>query len=211
MYSKLQDIQLIPVLRKVPYQLCQDLVKALSDGGIKAVEITMDSENATEMIREVKQQYHGVLLVGAGTVLTVEDCEIAIEAGAEFIVSPSLNLDVVKKCIEKDIPVIPGVFTPTEMQTAYSAGAKIIKLFPASSLGTKFIKDVKGPLSHIQIMTTGGINLETAKSYLDAGAQIVGAGSDLIKKDWLSSRNWEAITNEAVEWNKSLETTIVGK
>ena len=140
----------------------------------------------------------------------MEDCEIAIEAGAEFIVSPSLNVDVVKICIEKNIPVIPGVFTPTEMQTAYSAGAKMIKLFPASALGTKFIKDVKGPLSHIQIMTTGGINLETAKSYLDAGAQIVGAGSDLIKKEWLSSRNWEAITKEAVEWNKSLETTIVG-
>ncbi|WP_185807741.1 bifunctional 4-hydroxy-2-oxoglutarate aldolase/2-dehydro-3-deoxy-phosphogluconate aldolase [Lysinibacillus telephonicus] len=204
MYSKLQGIQLIPVLRKIPYELCQELVKALKDGGIKAVEITMDSENAVEMIREVKQQNDGTLVVGAGTVLTVEDCEKAIDAGAEFIVSPSLNLDVVNKCLEKNIPVIPGVFTPTEMQTAYSAGAKIIKLFPASSLGTKFIKDVKGPLSHIQIMTTGGINLETASSYIDAGAQIVGAGSDLIKKEWLQSKNWEAITNEAIAWNRSL-------
>ncbi|RTQ92427.1 bifunctional 4-hydroxy-2-oxoglutarate aldolase/2-dehydro-3-deoxy-phosphogluconate aldolase [Lysinibacillus telephonicus] len=203
-YSKLQGIQLIPVLRKIPYELCQELVKALKDGGIKAVEITMDSENAVEMIREVKQQNDGTLVVGAGTVLTVEDCEKAIDAGAEFIVSPSLNLDVVNKCLEKNIPVIPGVFTPTEMQTAYSAGAKIIKLFPASSLGTKFIKDVKGPLSHIQIMTTGGINLETASSYIDAGAQIVGAGSDLIKKEWLQSKNWEAITNEAIAWNRSL-------
>ncbi|MFP3918738.1 bifunctional 4-hydroxy-2-oxoglutarate aldolase/2-dehydro-3-deoxy-phosphogluconate aldolase [Lysinibacillus telephonicus] len=204
MYSKLQGIQLIPVLRKIPYELCQELVKALKDGGIKAVEITMDSENAVEMIREVKQQNDGTLVVGAGTVLTVEDCEKAIDAGAEFIVSPSLNLDVVNKCLEKNIPVIPGVFTPTEMQTAYSAGAKIIKLFPASSLGTKFIKDVKGPLSHIQIMTTGGINLETASSYIDAGAQIVGAGSDLLKKEWLQSKNWEAITNEAIAWNRSL-------
>lgn len=203
-YSKLQGIQLIPVLRKIPYELCQELVKALKDGGIKAVEITMDSENAVEMIREVKQQNDGTLVVGAGTVLTVEDCEKAIDAGAEFIVSPSLNLDVVNKCLEKNIPVIPGVFTPTEMQTAYSAGAKIIKLFPASSLGTKFIKDVKGPLSHIQIMTTGGINLETASSYIDAGAQIVGAGSDLLKKEWLQSKNWEAITNEAIAWNRSL-------
>ncbi len=89
-YSKLQGIQLIPVLRKIPYELCQELVKALKDGGIKAVEITMDSENAVEMIREVKQQNDGTLVVGAGTVLTVEDCEKAIDAGAEFIVSPSL-------------------------------------------------------------------------------------------------------------------------
>ncbi|MCM3390173.1 bifunctional 4-hydroxy-2-oxoglutarate aldolase/2-dehydro-3-deoxy-phosphogluconate aldolase [Ureibacillus chungkukjangi] len=204
MYDKLQGIQLIPVLRKVPYHLCQDLVKALSDGGIKAVEITMDSENAIEMIHEVKTQNEN-LLVGAGTVLTVQDCEKAIEAGAEFIVSPSLNVDVVNLCVEKGIPVIPGVFTPTEMQTAYSAGAKIIKLFPASSLGTKFIKDVKGPLSHIQIMTTGGINLETASTYLVAGADIVGAGSDLIKKEWLQTGNWEAITNEAIAWIKSLD------
>lgn len=81
----------------------------------------------------------------------------------------------------------------------------MIKLFPASSLGTKFIKDVKGPLAHIQIMTTGGINLETARSYLEAGAAIVGAGSDLIKKEWLQSRNWEAITKEAITWDKSLQ------
>ncbi|WP_168193878.1 bifunctional 4-hydroxy-2-oxoglutarate aldolase/2-dehydro-3-deoxy-phosphogluconate aldolase [Lysinibacillus sp. SGAir0095] len=206
MYSKLQDIQLIPVLRKVPYTLCQELVKALKVGGIKAVEITMDSENAAELIQEAKRQNAGELLVGAGTVLTIEDCEKAMDAGAEFIVSPSLNLDVVRMCIEKNIPVIPGVFTPTEMQTAFSAGAEIIKLFPASSLGTKFIKDVKGPLSHIQIMTTGGINIDTAKSYLDAGAQIVGAGSDLVKKEWLQSENWEAITNEAIAWNKSLQS-----
>lgn len=205
MYNKLQGIRLIPVLRKVPYDLCQELVKALKDGGIKAVEITMDSDNATEMIREVKQQNGGELLVGAGTVLTMEDCENAIASGAEFIVSPSLNVEVVKKCMEHNIPVIPGVFTPTEMQTAYSAGAKMIKLFPASSLGTKFIKDVKGPLAHIQIMTTGGINLETARSYLEAGAAIVGAGSDLIKKEWLQSRNWEAITKEAIAWDKSLQ------
>lgn len=205
MYNKLQGIRLIPVLRKVPYELCQELVIALKDGGIKAVEITMDSDNATEMIREVKQQNGEELLVGAGTVLTLEDCENAIASGAEFIVSPSLNVDVVKKCMEHNIPVIPGVFTPTEMQTAYSAGAKMIKLFPASSLGTKFIKDVKGPLAHIQIMTTGGINLETARSYLEAGAAIVGAGSDLIKKEWLQSRNWEAITKEAIAWDKSLQ------
>lgn len=204
-YSKLQGIQLIPVLRKVPYELCQELVIALKDGGIKAVEITMDSENAIEMIQEVKQQNDGALVVGAGTVLTVEDCEKAIDAGAEFIVSPSLNMDVVNKCLEMNIPVIPGVFTPTEMQNAYSAGAKIIKLFPASSLGTKFIKDVKGPLSHIHIMTTGGITLDTARSYIDAGAQIVGAGSDLIKKEWVLSKNWEAITNEAIAWNRSLQ------
>lgn len=205
MYSKFQGIQLIPVLRKIPYPLCHDLVKALKDGGVKAVEITLDSEKATEMIQEVKERNDGTLLVGAGTVLTVEDCEKAIQAGAEFIVSPSLNIDVVNMCISENIPVIPGVFTPSEMQTAYSAGAKMIKLFPAETLGPKFIKNIRGPLPHIGIMTTGGINLQTAKSYIEAGAQIVGAGSDLIKKEWLLSKNWAAITNEVVAWNRSLQ------
>lgn len=205
MYSKLQGIQLIPVLRKVPYPLCHELVKALKAGGIRAIEITMDSEKATEMIREVRQRNDEFLVVGAGTVLTVEDCEKAIDAGAEFIVSPSLNEDVINKCIEKNIPVIPGVFSPTEMQTAFSAGAQIVKLFPAASLGTTFIKNVRGPLSHIQIMTTGGINLETVRSYLEAGAQIVGAGSELIKKEWVLSENWEAITDEAIAWDRSLQ------
>ncbi|WP_042470823.1 bifunctional 4-hydroxy-2-oxoglutarate aldolase/2-dehydro-3-deoxy-phosphogluconate aldolase [Bacillus ndiopicus] len=204
MYDKLQQFKLIPVLRKVPYSVCEELVKSLKKGGIQAVEITMDSDRAADMIKIVKKQNEGQLLVGAGTVLTLESCEEAIAAGAEFIVSPSLNLDVVRKCLEKNIPVIPGVFTPTEMQLAYSEGAEIVKLFPASSLGPKFIKDVKGPLSHIRIMTTGGISLNTAKSYIEAGAEIIGVGSELIRKEWLLSKDWEAIMNEAIKWNNSL-------
>lgn len=199
MHSRLEGIKLIPVLRKIPPARCLNVVQALVDGGIKAVEVTMDSENPTKTIANLSKEFSH-LVVGAGTVLTIEECEKAIDAGAAFIVSPVLNLEILKLCVEKEMPVIPGVFTPTEMQTAYEAGAKMVKLFPASTLGPRFIKDVKGPLSHIEIMTTGGISLDTAKSYIDAGAKIVGAGSDLLQKKWIEEENWALITNEAITW-----------
>lgn len=205
MYSILNGIKLVPVLRKIPYSHCIELVNALIAGGIKAVEITMDSNEALEMIREVKKNNSERIVVGAGTVLNREQCMNAIHAGADFIVSPILNLDVVKICLENNVPVIPGVFTPTEMETAFNSGAKMIKLFPAASLGTDFIKNVKGPLPHIELMVTGGINLETARSYIEAGAQIIGAGSSFIKKEWLQTKNWGAIKNETIRWLGVLE------
>ncbi|MEK4425763.1 bifunctional 4-hydroxy-2-oxoglutarate aldolase/2-dehydro-3-deoxy-phosphogluconate aldolase [Solibacillus sp. FSL K6-1523] len=200
MYTILNDINLIPVLRKVPYEKSEEVIRALIDGGIRAIEITLDTVKAIEMIQQAKEQFGHQVLVGAGTVLTVSQCEEAIQAGAQFIVSPSLNLEVVKYALSANIPVIPGVFTPSEMQTAYAAGAETVKLFPASSLGPKFIKDVKGPLAHIQIMTTGGISIETAKSYLEAGAMAVGAGSDLLKKEWIQKNEWVLLAKEVKAW-----------
>lgn len=205
MYTRLKGIQLIPVLRKIPYESSPQLITALINGGIQAIEITLDTINAAEIIKESRAKFGQQVIVGAGTVLTVEQCEEAINAGAEFIVSPALNLDVVKYALASNVPVVPGVFTPSEMQKAYEAGAEMIKLFPASSLGPKFIKDVKGPLAHIQIMTTGGINIDTAKSYLNAGATAVGAGSDLLKKDWIQNEQWDLLSNEVREWLEVLK------
>src|SRR5690606_29679977 len=204
MYNKLKSAKLIPVLRKIPYENSQSLIEALVLGGIKAVEITLDTEKAAEIIKETRQNFGDRVIVGAGTVLTLEDCMTALDAGAKFIVSPSLYLDVVKHSLKNGIAVVPGVFTPTEMQTAYSAGAEMIKLFPASALSPGFIKDVKGPLSHIAIMTTGGITLANAKSYLDAGASVVGAGSDLINKELVKNEDWESLQKETERWIEHL-------
>lgn len=203
-YNKLKSAKLIPVLRKIPYENSQSLIEALVLGGIKAVEITLDTEKAAEIIKETRQNFGDRVIVGAGTVLTLEDCMTALDAGAKFIVSPSLNLDVVKHSLKNGIAVVPGVFTPTEMQTAYSAGAEMIKLFPASALSPGFIKDVKGPLSHIAIMTTGGITLANAKSYLEAGASVVGAGSDLINKELVKNEDWESLQKETERWIEHL-------
>lgn len=198
--EKLKDATIVPVLRKVPYEKSKAIVQALYDGGIRVIEITMESDRAELIIREAIEIFGDKMLVGAGTVLTTGDCDRAINAGAQFIVSPALDEAVVERAVEFDIPVIPGVFTPSEMLRAYQAGATMVKLFPSSVLGPAFIKDVKGPLSHIEIMTTGGITLDTAKSYLDAGAIAVGAGSALLRKDLIAESNWAGLVQEVEKW-----------
>lgn len=198
--ERLKQYPIIPVLRKVPYEKSQSIIKALYDGGIRAVEITMESEGAESIIQETLEAYSADLLVGAGTVLSKDDCRRAIDAGAQFIVSPVLDEAVMQYAIEQNVPYIPGVFTPSEMLKAHNGGAAMIKLFPASVLGPSFIKDVKGPLGHIDIMTTGGITLETAKTYLDAGAKVVGAGSALVRKDLVENDNWTGLTEETISW-----------
>jgi len=198
--ERLKAIPLVPVLRKIPYDKSHDIVQALLDGGIEAVEITMETERAEAIIRESVESYGDRALVGAGTVLDVADCRRAIEAGAQFIVAPVLEEAVVRYAADQGIPVIPGVFTPSEMLRAVNLGAAMIKLFPASVLGPSFIKDVKGPLSHIPIMCTGGITLDTAKAYLDAGANAVGAGSALLRKDLIEAGDWTGLTEEAKRW-----------
>lgn len=203
--EQLKAISIIPVLRKVEYEKSKEIVQALYNGGIRAIEVTMESDRAELIIHESIEEFGEKMLVGAGTVLTVEDCRRAIEAGAQFVVSPALDEAVVAYAVEQDVPVIPGVFTPSEMLRAHNLGAAMVKLFPASVLGPAFIKDVKGPLGQIDIMTTGGITKETAKSYLDAGAVAVGAGSALLRKDLIAENDWTGLTEEVKTWVTSIK------
>lgn len=203
--NQLKSLPIIPVLRKIPYEKSTEIIQALYDGGIRAVEITMESDSAELMIQEAVEKYGEKMSVGAGTVLNVEDCRRAIEAGAQFVVSPSFDEAVVAYAVKLGVPVIPGVFTPSEMLQADKAGAAMVKLFPASVLGPGFIKDVLGPLSHIEIMTTGGITKETAKEYLDAGAVAVGAGSALLKKELIAANDWNGLENEVKSWLQNLQ------
>jgi len=209
--NQIEEIPLIPILRKVPYENSAAIVRALVEGGVRAIEVTMETNRAEEIICEAVNLYGDQILVGAGTVLNVEDCSRAIGAGAQFIVSPALDKEVIRFAVKKKVPVIPGVFTPSEMLLAMNLGASMIKLFPASVLGPSFIKDVKGPLSHIPIMTTGGITLNTARNYLDAGAIAIGTGSALIRKDLLAAEDWDGLVEEPRTWIKkmnSAKTTI---
>ncbi|MEM1502584.1 bifunctional 4-hydroxy-2-oxoglutarate aldolase/2-dehydro-3-deoxy-phosphogluconate aldolase [Domibacillus sp. 8LH] len=198
--EQLIEAPLVPILRKVPYDKSAAIVKALVDGGVTSIEVTMESDRAEEIIAEAIQTHGNRVLVGAGTVLNIEDCRRAIKAGAQFIVTPALDEEVTAYAVEQNVPIIPGVFTPAEMMRAMKLGAEAIKLFPASVLGPAFIKDVKGPLSHIPIMTTGGITLQTAADYIKAGAAAVGTGSALLKKDLIASNDWEGLKKETEKW-----------
>ena len=204
MLKLLKETPLVPVLRKISFEDHPMIIASLVECGIRAIEITLDTDRAFEMIRRVKTEFPEAL-VGAGTVLSREDCELAIEAGADFIVSPTLDEGVMAAAVERGVPAIPGVYSPTEMLKAYRLGATAVKLFPAASVGPGFVKDVRGPLGHIPVMVTGGIDLENARAYLDAGALAVGAGSSLLRKDILARKNWPLLVEEARKWMNAVK------
>lgn len=198
--EQLTQVPIIPVLRGIPFEKSEYIINALVEGGIRSIEITMDTNRAADIISAAHTKYGSDISIGAGTVLTVEKAKEAIAAGAEFLVAPNFDVVVTKFAQEQNIFFVPGVFTPSEMVSAFQAGADIVKLFPASVLQPQFIKDVKGPLSHIPIMCTGGIDLSTVKSYLEAGADVVGAGSSLVKKKFIEENDWVGLQKETKEW-----------
>lgn len=186
MIPKLETLQrimttgIVAVVRAKDPEQAEKISGACIKGGIDAIEITFTVPDAGEVIKALKRRFSREdLLVGAGTVLDAETGRIAILAGAEFIVSPSFNLDSAKLCNRYQVPYIPGCMTVTEIITAMEAGADVIKLFPGGAFGPKIIKDVKGPLPQAALMPTGGVSLENVGEWIKAGAVAVGVGSQL--------------------------------
>lgn len=158
-----------------------NVLKAIADGGITVAEVTFTVPDALGVIREAKRQLGDRVLLGAGTVLDAETARAAILAGAEFLVSPAVNVDVIRMARRYDKLVMPGAFTPTEILTAWEAGADIVKVFPADVLGPAFFRAMRGPLPQVKLMPTGGVDLSTAAEFLKAGAVCLGVGSQLIE------------------------------
>jgi 2-dehydro-3-deoxyphosphogluconate aldolase/(4S)-4-hydroxy-2-oxoglutarate aldolase len=165
--------------------------------GLQAVEVTMTTPNALEILRKARQRWDGKALVGAGTVLNAEEAQAVIDAGAQFVVSPILDAGMVETALRANVPPIPGVFSPTEIVTAYRLGAPVIKVFPAVTLGTPFFKEVKAPLPHIPLMAVGGLNAHNAAEYLHAGADMVGVGGALFPKAAILTGEFEGVAQTA--------------
>jgi 2-dehydro-3-deoxyphosphogluconate aldolase / (4S)-4-hydroxy-2-oxoglutarate aldolase len=176
--SQLQQHKIIAIIRGAAPETVLPIVQALQEGGVRAVEVTLNSTNALKVIKELSGALKDKMLVGAGTVLDAASAADAIEAGAQFIISPSVDVETIKFTKEKGVVSIPGAFTATEIVTAYKAGADMIKVFPATS--PQYIKELKGPLDHIPLMPTGGINLQNIKDFQKAGAVAFGIGSALV-------------------------------
>src|SRR5215203_4858110 len=176
--SQLLQHKIIAILRGVHPDRVVPIIEALFEGGIRAVEITLNSVDAYKVIKQVSNKMQEKMLVGAGTVLDASSALKVIDVGAQFIISPSLDLETIRVTKEKGIISIPGAFTPTEIVTAHKAGADIVKVFPASD--PKYIKDLRGPLSHIPLMPTGGVSLENIKAFHKAGAVAFGIGTALV-------------------------------
>lgn len=176
--SQLLQHKIIAIIRGAQPADVLSIVQALYDGGVRAVEITLNSKDALQLINEISESLQDKMLVGAGTVLDEASAIKAIEAGAQFIISPSVDIETIKVTKQKGKVSIPGAFTATEIVTAYKAGADLIKVFPASN--PQYIKDLMGPLSHIPMVPTGGINLNNIKDFKKAGGVAFGIGSSLV-------------------------------
>lgn len=207
--SDLQRILDSGVVAVVRFQDPEPLVEALSAlaaGGIEVAEVTLTVPQALEVIRTARQKLGGRVLLGAGTVLDAEAASAALLAGAEFIVAPTFNPEVVHLCRRYDKVVMPGAFTPTEILAAWEAGADIVKVFPASVLGPDFFRALRGPLPHIRLMPTGGIDLANLGAYFAAGAACVGIGSQLVEPAAVNRRQWDRLTELARQYVQAVRT-----
>ncbi len=202
--SGIIDSGVIAVIRMDDTKKLFQVIDTIHKGGINCLEITMTVPDAVAMIREISNEISGDFILGAGTVLDPETARSVISAGAEFIISPTLNPDVIKMAHRYDKVVIPGAFTPTEILTAWENGADLVKIFPAALGGPKYFMDIRGPLPQVRLTATGGVNLKNAGEFIKAGASCVAIGTALLDKDAIRSKNYSVLTDKTRELVNSI-------
>lgn len=187
----------VAIIRIAEGSMLQAVATALMDGGVTAIEVTMTVPRAVDLIAELARTVPAGVTVGAGTVLDAATAHDVIAAGARFVVSPIFKAELIEACHTHDVPVMPGCFTPTEIYTAWSAGADVVKVFPSTALGPTFFKDVRGPLPQVRLMPTGGVTAENAGDWIRAGAVAVGVGSALVDQASVNERRFDRIRDRA--------------
>jgi 2-dehydro-3-deoxyphosphogluconate aldolase/(4S)-4-hydroxy-2-oxoglutarate aldolase len=196
--KRIRDIGVIPVVRASSADEAIRVVEAITAGGVSILEITMTVPGAIQVIEQLVKRFGAETVIGAGTVLDPEIANACISAGAQFIVSPALNLETITCCSDQDIPVMPGALTPTEVVAAWNAGADFVKVFPCGAVGgASYIKSLKAPLPQIELVPTGGVSLKTAASFIEAGAAAIGVGADLVDVKAIRAGQPEKITAAA--------------
>ncbi|HBI43145.1 MAG TPA: 2-dehydro-3-deoxyphosphogluconate aldolase, partial [Planctomycetales bacterium] len=194
------DSGIVAVVRSPDGQQLVEVARALADGGVTVVEITMTVPDALDVVRQVRRALGDRILLGAGTILDPETARAALLAGAEYLVAPTFNLDVIRVCQRYDKLIMPGAFTPTEILAAWEAGADIVKVFPADVLGPAFFKALRGPLPQIRLMPTGGVDLHTAADFLRAGACCLGVGGQLVDPKAVAAGDFNRIRSLARQY-----------
>ncbi len=210
--ARIAEIGVVPIVRTANAQTALQAVEAVRQGGIECIEITMTVANALSALEAVADRYGDQLLLGAGTVLDAETARACMLAGAQFFVAPSLSLKTIEMAKRYSKPIFPGALTPTEIVSAWEAGADGIKVFPCSAVGgAKYIRAVKAPLPHIQLIPTGGVNLETIGDFLQAGSFAVGVGSELIDGKSIAEGKYGVITDRARRFREAVATARKGQ
>ncbi|PYT72995.1 MAG: 2-dehydro-3-deoxyphosphogluconate aldolase [Acidobacteria bacterium] len=196
--ERIVEIGVVPVVRASSAREARIAADAVCEGGIPIVEITMTVPGAVEVIRELTRSSAGDVLVGAGTVLNIEAARKCLDAGAQFLVSPGLNQQVIQLAAREEKLMMAGALTPTEVITAWEAGSDFVKVFPCGQVGgAKYIKALKGPLPQVPLVPTGGVNLHTAAEFIEAGAAALGVGGELVQAEALKSGKMETIVENA--------------
>jgi 2-dehydro-3-deoxyphosphogluconate aldolase/(4S)-4-hydroxy-2-oxoglutarate aldolase len=198
--QRVLDCGIVAIIRATSGDQLVNVARALYEGGIDVIEVTFTVPNVLEILAAVRKDLGSKILLGAGTVLDPETARAALLAGAEFLVSPSLNLEVIKVCKRYSKLVMPGAFTPTEIVTAWEAGADIVKVFPADCVGPNYLKALRGPLPHVRLLPTGGVDLKTLPDFFKAGACAVGLGSQLVEKAAVESGDMNRIRDLAAQY-----------
>ncbi len=208
--TRLHSCGIVAVIRAASGELLADVAEALLAGGVEVMEVTFTVPKAQQVLERVADRLSGKILLGAGTVLDPETARVALLSGAEFIVSPTVNLDVIELCRRYDKLVLPGALTPTEVLTAWQAGADIVKIFPSDITGPKYLKALAGPLPQVRMMPTGGVNLQTAADFLMAGAFALGVGGSLVDSQLVAAGDFRTIESLARQFVEIVRQTRDG-
>jgi 2-dehydro-3-deoxyphosphogluconate aldolase/(4S)-4-hydroxy-2-oxoglutarate aldolase len=198
--QQIESTGVVAIIRAAGSDELVNVVRALHDGGLTCIEVTMSTPSALDVIRQARQALGDSAFIGVGTVLDAETARAAILAGAQFVVAPILDLPTIETCKRYSVPVMPGAMTPTEIVRAWQAGADFVKVFPASSGGPGLIRDLRGPLPHIKLVPTGGVNLDNVADFFKAGVAAVGVGSALVTKEALKNRDFAGLKAAAAQW-----------
>jgi 2-dehydro-3-deoxyphosphogluconate aldolase/(4S)-4-hydroxy-2-oxoglutarate aldolase len=190
-------LPVVGILRGFASDVVEPMLAAAIEGGLRTVEITLNSPDAEGLIRSTRDRWGHQVNVGAGTVTTIEGLQRAIDAGAGFIVTPALNPEVTRACVARGVPVMPGAMSPTEVVAAWELGATMVKVFPGDGLGPAFIRSLRGPLPHIPLMPTGGVTVETLSAFRAAGAAAFGVGTPLFDPARAAARDWNWFREQA--------------
>lgn len=196
-FNAIQQVGVVAIVRGTSASTIAPIARAMYEGGVRAIEVTMNTEGAIDMLKELAHTLPGDMLLGAGTVLDAETGRAVILAGAKFVLSPTFSRPLVELCNRYDVMAVPGVMTPTEALAAWETGVEVVKIFPASVLGPTYIKDLKGPLPQLEMMPVGGVNLDTTPAFIKAGACAVGAGGELVDKKLIAAGDWKGLAEKA--------------
>ena len=197
---------IVGIIRGLSAEVVSQILPIYREAGLTTIEITMNTPGAEAMIQQALESNSKGLNIGAGTVCTKDDLDRALDAGAQFIVTPIINKKVIKACVKRSVPIFPGAFTPTEIYNAWSLGASMVKIYPATSLGPDYIKDLKAPMNQLKVIPTGGISLENMAAYFKAGASGVGIGSHLFDKSLIQQKNWSGLKEHFQQFIKILNS-----